>query len=189
MPEPGQGEPRGPLTYADYAALPDDGRQHQLVLGELVVTPSPTRWHQEVVGEVFAKLRALSEERGLGSVLVSPLDVVFDDHTVLQPDVLFVSRARASILGDANVMGAPDLCVEVLSPGSEALDRVRKLDLYARHGVGHYWIFDVAARSIEEYVLAGACYRVRSVTGNDEVFRPALFPGWEFRLAPLGLPA
>jgi len=152
------------------------------------VMPSPNRWHQALVGKLYASLLQHVEQRDLGQVFVAPLDVVLAERVVLQPDVLFVSNERAAIVGEENVTGAPDLCVEVLSPGTERLDRTRKLDLYARHGVSHCWIVDVAARSIEEYVLAGDVYRVRSVTGNDEVFRPAALAGFEFRLAEVGLP-
>lgn len=65
---------------------------------------------------------------------------------------------------------------------------MRKLDLYARHGVPHYWIVDLTARTIEEYARGGDVHRVRSVAGNDEDSRPALFPDFAFRLATVGLP-
>jgi Uma2 family endonuclease len=107
---------------------------------------------------------------------------------VLQPDVIFVSDARAGIVAPKNLQGAPDLCVEVLSPGTERIDRVRKLELYARFGVPHYWIVDLEARTIEEYLLERDVYRVRSVTALDDGFRPALFPSWSLAIATV-LPA
>ena len=177
------------MTYAEYAALPDDGHSYQLVEGELIMTPSPTRWHQVVVAELHGQIREHIRAHELGQAFIAPLDVILDDRVVLQPDLFFVSNQRASILRDANVVGAPDLCVEVLSPGTERLDRLRKLELYARFGVAHYWLVDVAARSIEEYVLRGDVYRVRSVSGNDDSFCPVVFPGFTFCLAPIGLPA
>lgn len=190
MSEPGAGQPqsKGGLTYADYAALPDDGQRYQLVEGELLITQSPTSWHQWTAGRLFTALTQHVETHALGKVLFAPLDVVLDDRTVVQPDILFIATMRASILQDANVRGAPDLCVEILSPGSESFDRVRKLGLYACLGVAHYWIVDIAARSIEEYVLHGDVYRVRSVSSNDHDFCPAAFPGLTFRLASVGLP-
>ncbi len=188
MSEPTANAPRRRLTYADYAALPDDGQRYQLVEGELVVTPSPTSEHQIVVGAIHHRLCEHVERHGGGRVFVAPLDVVLEDGIVFQPDVFFVSSAHESIIRATNVRGAPDICIEVLSPGTERLDRVRKLELYARHGVGHYWIVDLAARSIEEYVLAGDVYRVRSVAGADDEFRPAALPGFVFRLPALGLP-
>jgi Uma2 family endonuclease len=177
------------LTYADYAALPDDGHRYQLVEGELVVTPSPTRWHQEVIGTMYRQLSEHVQRLNLGQVFIAPLDVLLSDRVVLQPDLFFVSNERAAIVRDANIAGAPDLCIEVLSPGTERLDRLRKTELYARFGVPHYWIIDLSARSIEEHVLGRELYRVRSIAGNDDEFRPAAFPGFVFRLAPIGLPA
>ncbi len=86
------------------------------------------------------------------------------------------------------MIGAPDLCVEILSPGTERLDRVRKLESYARFDVTHYWIVDLHARAIEEYVLEHGVYRARSVARYDEPFRPAAMPGFEFRLSTVPLP-
>ncbi len=180
--------PRDSLTYADYAALPDDGKRYQLLEGELVEMPSPTSWHQVVSGELYSALRAHVLEHRLGRVLYAPLDVVLEDRTVVQPDVIFVSNERMGILRRRNVEGAPDLCVEIPSPGTERVDRVRKLGLYARHGVPHYWIVDLEARSIEEYVLAGETYRVRSVAAADHDFAPSALPGFLFRLASVDLP-
>jgi Uma2 family endonuclease len=176
------------LTYADYAVLPDDGQRYQLLEGELVMTPSPSRWHQEVSRELEFRLLAHVREHDLGEVFDAPLDVTLDDRNVVQPDILFVSKARAGILQGSRIIGAPDLCVEILSPGTERLDRVRKLELYARFDVTHYWIVDVVARTIEEYVLAGGVYRVRSVAAYDAPFRPTAFPGFEFRLSVVRLP-
>ncbi len=181
-------EPGGKLTYADYAALPDDGKRYQLVEGELVVTPAPTPWHQRLQLKLAAKLDAFVEQAGLGVVLVSPLDVVLEERTVVQPDVVFISRQRAAIVTKSNVRGAPDACVEILSPGTERLDRVRKFNLYARFGILHYWIVDPESRTIEEFALEGAVYRSRGVTTCDDAFRPAAFPGFEFSMASAELP-
>ncbi len=179
MSEPGS---RRGLTYADYAALPDDGTRYQLVEGELFVNPSPTRWHQAVLSWLIETLRAHARRADLGTVYPAPLDVVLEDRTVFQPDVLFVSHARRHVLRAANVVGAPDLCVEILSPSTASLDRVRKRELYARHGVLHYWIVDLDARAIEEYVLDGTALTLRSRAGENETFRPAAFPGLELNL-------
>jgi Uma2 family endonuclease len=188
MAETGSDVPRGGLTYADYVALPDDGQRYQLVEGELVVTPSPTSWHQSIAIKLGSLLLAHVEERGLGIVLAAPLDVRLDDHTVVQPDLLFVAEGRRSVFREAYVDGAPDLCVEILSPGTERFDRVRKLEVYARFGVAHYWIVDPQPRTIEEHVLSGDVFRVRSVAGIDDGFRPALFPDFEFRLSTVRFP-
>ncbi len=185
MSEPGR---QRLLTYADYAALPDDGHRYQLLEGELVMTPSPNRWHQQVSAKLLSELLIHAEKLGLGVVFAAPLDVTLDDGNVVQPDILFVSKERSGILQGGRVIGAPDLCIEILSPGSERLDRVRKLELYARFDVTNYWIVDLGARTIEEYVLAGDVYRARSIAAYDGPFRPAALPGFEFRLNVVPLP-
>lgn len=185
MSEPGR---QRLLNYADLAALPDDGHRYQLLEGELVVTPSPSLRHQHVSRELEYQLLTHVREHGLGEVYHAPLDVTLDDRSVVQPDIFFVSKERSGILRGERVIGAPDLCIEILSPGTEQVDRVRKLGLYARFGVAHYWIVDLAAQTIEEYVLAGDVYRVRGVAADHEAFRPAAFPGFEFRLDAARLP-
>ena len=85
----------------------------------------------------------------LGRVWFAPLDVILSDHDVVQPDILFVSNARAGIVTDANVQGAPDLVVEILSPGTAQYDRGYKQTLYSRHGVREYWLVDPDGETIE----------------------------------------
>jgi Uma2 family endonuclease len=176
------------MTYDEYAALRDDGRRDQFLKGELVMTPSPTRWHQEISMTLGTALREHAVRHALGTVLAAPLDVALDEHTVVQPDLLFVSTNQGAILRDANLADLPDLGVEILSPGTEWIDRLRKLDLDARFGVGHDWIVEVDARTIEEFELHGDVHRVRSVTPCEGIFRPTLFPGIEFRLSAVGPP-
>lgn len=176
------------LTYADYVALPDDGHRYQLLDGELVMTPSPTAWHQAALRELEFKLLGFIRAHHLGEIFFAPLDVRLDDHNVVQPDLLFISKERAGILQGGRIIGAPDLCVEILSPGTERLDRLRKLELYARFQVPHYWIVDLEARAIEEYVLRKDVYYVRSIARYDDSFHPGAFPGFEFTLNTVPLP-
>jgi Uma2 family endonuclease len=176
------------LTYADYAALPDDGHRYQLLEGELVMTPSPYRWHQQISIRLASDVLNHVQMRGLGEAFAAPLDVTLDDRNVVQPDILFVSNERSGILQDDRVIGAPDRCVEILSPGTERIDQVRKLGLYARFGATHYRIVDPDTRTIEESILAGDVDRVLSITEYDAPFRPAALPEFEFRLSEVGLP-
>ena len=71
-----------------------------------------------------------------------PTDVLLSDHDVVQPDLIFVSRERKHVITDANIQGAPDLVVEILSPSTASRDWRDKLDLYERHGVAEYWLVD-----------------------------------------------
>jgi Uma2 family endonuclease len=149
------------LTYEDYAALPDDGRRYEVHDGELSVTPSPGTNHQRVSRNLNEILGAHVRTRGLGEVLYAPLDVILANTTIVQPDLIFV---------------APTLAVEILSPSTTTIDRSRKLQLYARHGVPYYWIVDPDARAIEVYELADGVYRLVTRAAGDAPVSLPPFP-------------
>ncbi|MBI2158578.1 MAG: Uma2 family endonuclease [Candidatus Rokubacteria bacterium] len=173
------------LTYEDYCALPDDGRRYEIIEGELAVTPSPRRAHQRFSGNLFTILHAHAREHNLGEVYVAPFDVILEDTSIVVPDLLFVSRDRLGIVSERGVEGAPDLIVEVLSSGTARRDRVEKAQLYARHGVPHYWLADPDGRSIETFELtAGRYHRTGDLVGETN-FSPSLFPGLTIPLRSL----
>ncbi len=154
----------GPYRRADYAALPDEPRC-ELIHGRFYLSPSPTRLHQFLVTQFWQLLHVVAEERG-GEALVSPMDVHLADHTIVQPDVLYVSPDRREILQDW-IEGAPDLVVEVLSPSTARMDRVLKLNRYAEADVLEYWLVDPAARTIEFRVNDGGRFVAHVPTGGS----------------------
>ena len=147
------------LTYEDYRNVPGDER-YELLDGELVMIAAPNIAHQIVSDDLFLLLQNFVKRNKLGRMFSAPTDVVLSDINVVQPDLTFVSKGRMSIVGRKNIRGAPDLVVEVLSLSSPDRDLVRKRDIYARHGVGEYWIADPDARSIRVMVLEDGAYRV-----------------------------
>ena len=173
------------LTYEDYCALPDDGRRYEIIEGELYVTPSPGRRHQRFAGNMFIVLKQFAEGRELGEVYVAPFDVILEETSVVVPDLLFVTRQRTGIVTDRGVRGAPDLIVEILSPGTARRDRVEKAKLYARHGVRHYWLADPEARILEIYELGEGQYRRAASLADNDSFSPSLFPGLTIPLSSL----
>ena len=148
------------LTYADYAALPDDGRRYELHEGELSVTPAPGIRHQRVKINLFAILLSHVRANRLGELFDAPTDVILSDKTVVQPDILFVDDRVAVRVKERGIEGAPTLAIEVLSRSTERIDRQGKLALYARHRVPYYWIADPVARVVEAFALEGGSYRV-----------------------------
>jgi Uma2 family endonuclease len=129
------------LTYDDFVLFPDDGKRHELIDGEHYVTPSPNTRHQTIVGTLYYLIRDHIETHPIGRVFVAPFDVVVSRFDVVEPDLLYVSNARlADILTPANVNGAPDLVIEVGSPGTRKRDETIKRRLYERSGVSEYWI-------------------------------------------------
>src|SRR2546428_1997460 len=109
---------RSGLTYEDYCALPDDGLRYEIVDGMLFAEPAPRRAHQKAVGNLFAILHAWVRAHDLGEVYVAPFDVILDPRTTVEPDLVFVVKDRLAIVAERGVEAAPDLLVEVLSPGT-----------------------------------------------------------------------
>jgi Uma2 family endonuclease len=168
------------LTYADYALLPDDGQRHEIIEGELYVNPAPNLRHQTISFNLVLLIGTYVRERALGRVYFAPCDVVLSETDVLQPDLFFVSAAREALLTDANVQGAPDLVIEILSPSTRNLDESVKLARYERFGVDEYWIVDPEARSIHVYRRDGE--RLRTAATSDPLTSP-LLPDLQIRLA------
>ncbi len=164
------------LTYADYLKTPDDER-YELLNGELVMSPSPKELHQSISGVLYFMIVTFVRERSLGKVYFAPFDVVLSDTNVVQPDLLFVSNARASIITADNVQGAPDLVVEILSPATAERDRTIKLDLYAQHGVKEYWIVDPDARTIMVLVRGENGFEVAGIYGEGQTLRSPTLTG------------
>jgi Uma2 family endonuclease len=150
------------MTYQDYAALPDNGQRYEVHDGELRVTPAPTPLHQIVLFNLAKALDAHVAARGLGRVMVAPLDVILSDRpgetTILQPDVIFLARERLQAMSARAIEGPPTLAVEILSPSTSLVDRTVKRDLYAHYGVPYFWLVDLEARHLEARVLRGGRY-------------------------------
>jgi Uma2 family endonuclease len=141
------------MTYQDLLRLPEDLLRHELIEGEHIVSAAPTLRHQRVAFKLAFVISAFVQPRTLGEVFMAPVDVLFTQFDVVEPDVLYVSNINAHLLRERYVEGAPDLAIEVLSPSSARIDKVRKLRLYERHGVREYWLADPAADTLEVYRL------------------------------------
>lgn len=164
-------------TYDDYAQLPSHGSDRlEVVEGELHLSPAPNIRHQSISGNIFGILRNHVLQNGLGQVFSAPLDVVFSPTNTFQPDIIFVSTENKGIITAANIQGAPDLLIEIISPSSDRLDRIRKPQVYAQFDVAHFWIVDPVLDLMEEYVLSGGTYRLICERKRDEMWTPRLFP-------------
>lgn len=142
-------------TYDEYARLPDDGDRYEIIRGEVCVTPGPRPRHQWVLSKLQRLLGDYVEQHALGVVLYD-VDLLFVSGEFLRPDLQWVPRDRLSGITTRGVEAAPGLVVEVLSPGSESVDRGKKPGRYAEHGVPEYWLVDPEAGAIERYRLPEA---------------------------------
>ena len=173
------------LTYEEFRQLPGDGKRYELIHGEVHLTPSPTTRHQFVLQNLSLSLGPFVRSNRLGEVAVAPLDVRLSADTAVQPDLIFVSNARAKIILEDFIDGAPDLVVEILSPSTAAHDRATKLALYAKAGVPEVWLLDPVARTVEALKLQGKKYLVDSALAGDQKLTSSQFPGWELSLTDL----
>lgn len=144
-------------TYEDYCRLPE-GSPYQLIGGELVMTPSPTPYHQMVSMKLELKMAGYVLEKGLGIVLDAPVDVYLEETETYQPDIIYISNERLSIIEEKRINGAPDLVVEILSPGTGYYDLRTKYKVYEKSGVREYWIVDPHSKSVQVFCLKGGKY-------------------------------
>jgi Uma2 family endonuclease len=142
-------QPRLKFTVDEYMTVPPPERRFQLLDGEMILVPSPTSKHQRISLILSLALHQFVSLHCLGEVWYAPLDVILSICDVVQPDILFVSNERADIVTEANIQGAPDLVVEILSPSTARYDLGYKRVLYSEKGVLEYWIVDPEAETIE----------------------------------------
>ena len=159
------GPRQGQWTYNDYAALTAEGQHYEIVNGVLYMTPSPSWTHQEIIGRLFRYLSTYMESANLGGAFVAPIDVELSPSMVFQPDVVVLLKQSRDKLKERHIVGAPDMIVEVVSPGSATTDRFDKYQAYAQAGIPEYWIVEPGTRTVEVLTLpeAGKEERYRSL--------------------------
>jgi Uma2 family endonuclease len=173
------------LTYEDYVRIPDDGKRHEIIDGEHYVTPAPNTRHQAVIINLARLVAPVVHDRRLGQLFVSPVDVVLSPTSIVQPDLVFVSTARASIITRPNIQGAPDLAIEVLSKGTRRTDEHVKRKLYEQFGVQEYWVVDPDLQTVKVYRLTASGYaNAAELSGhaNARLTTP-LLPGLDLPLS------
>lgn len=168
------------------AELPESNLPVELWDGELIMSPTPNPSHQTIVFNLASLLKAFAEPKKLGRVYLSPLDVILTARRVVQPDVFYIAKSRLNLVTD-RVRCAPDLAVEVVSPGSWKRDRVEKKGLYEQHGVREYWIIDPEAQTIEVFALERGAYKLFSKADLGETAASKLLSGFELTWSQLML--
>ncbi|MCI0399129.1 MAG: Uma2 family endonuclease [Chloroflexi bacterium] len=166
----------GEWTYADYLALPDDGKRYEVIAGVLYEMAPPSITHQLLVAKLMLRLGSLVEQRELGVLLPSPLDLVLGELAApVQPDLVFVSAAQRHIVKEHSIEGVPDLVIEILSPSSIRHDRITKFGIYEAAGIPEYWIVNPKTRTVEIYQLVDEEYTLAGEYGlGEEIASPLL---------------
>jgi Uma2 family endonuclease len=175
-------------TSADLETLPDDGNRYEIIDGELFVSKQPHFYHQQLCTDLATLLAVWSQKTKLGRTINAPGLIFATDNDVV-PDVAWLSNQQlAAALGDdGKLHAAPDLIVEVLSPGSrnQRRDRAAKLKLYSRRAVLEYWIVDWSARSIEVYRRSNTELDLFATLSKGDLIESPLLPGFTASLADL----
>lgn len=171
-------------TYDDYLATPNDGQCYEIIDGVLYVTPAPLTLHQLLSRRLQFFLYQL-ELKGQGYVYNAPVDLLMPGCTPVQPDLVFLTREQKELIREHAIVGVPHLLVEILSPSTRSLDRVKKLNRYAKCGVPFYALLDPEASTLEVLALQGATYTVEHSLGDEDSWT---FMGQTLELAGLFAP-
>jgi len=173
------------LTYDDFLLFPEDGKRHELIDGEHYVTPSPNTKHQRLSTNLTVVIGSWLEHHPIGQLFHAPFDVVFSNLDVVEPDLLYLSNARAAeALTPQHVRGVPELVIEIGSPGTRKRDETVKRRLYERAGVLEYWIVDPELDAVRIYRREGAAFaRVVELSASaGDIIRTTLLPDLEIPL-------
>lgn len=161
------------FTYADYAKWDDDQRWELIDGFAYNMTPAPRTKHQDLLGNLFREISVYLKGKQCRSFL-APTDVVLNDFNVVQPDLLVV--CDRSKITDANIQGAPDLIIEILSPSTSRKDRREKKSLYEQFSVREYILVDPSNEVVQRFVHTDGRYGAEEIFGWDETMQIAIFP-------------
>jgi len=172
-------------TYEEYYRL-DDEKRYEIIDGELLMGLSPDSSHQDWAGGLNDIVRAFVLRHKLGKTFFAPLDLILDAQNTVQPDLIFISKAKATIIKQQRgIFGVPDLLVELVSPSSVRRDRYQKRELYARFGVPEYWIVDPANKALEVLTLREGHYELHCCAEEKGKVTSLVLPGLEFDVSEL----
>jgi Uma2 family endonuclease len=169
------------LTVDDLEIMPDDGSRYEIIEGELYVSRAPGLTHQEVLGNIYYFIKDFLNKNSIGRVLFTP-GVIFNDYNGVIPDLIFISdERRDEILSNERLMGAPELMIEIVSPGAEnnRRDRIVKRQTYGKFGVQEYWVVDPENRSIEIYNLRAQSLELTATLTEGDQLTSAVLPGFQ----------
>jgi Uma2 family endonuclease len=173
------------LTYDDYARLtPVDSGNYELHNGKIIFMPSPIEQHQDVSMAISSSLYFHVKMNNLGKVSAAPMDTIFTPHETFQPDILFVSINRLSII-DRQVKGAPDFIVEILSDGNSPKEMSHKKDIYESTGVKEYWFINLKKKTLTQYENVDNKFVERNIFKTEGIVQSIVVQGFEMKLSDI----
>jgi Uma2 family endonuclease len=175
------------LTVADLDACPDDNNRYELIEGELFVSRAPGIPHQRVLNNLQIAFGSYLRENPIG-IEVPGAGTVFSDYNAVIPDLVIVRNERWSeVVTEVRFTGAPDLVIEIMSPGKENRDRdlLVKRQLYAKYGVAEYWIVDSENRLVKVYRLQKQQLENVATCRNGEEITTPILPGFRLNVSSI----
>jgi len=174
------------MTIDHLESIPyDEWHRYELIEGELYVSCAPGIPHQLVLHKLQLRLGIYLEQNPIGTLVPGP-GAVFSDHDSVIPDIVFVNKERwDGIVEDDRFYAAPDLIIEILSPGSQNRTRDLKLKhrVYGKYGVQEYWVVDCLERSIKIFRLNGKMLEEITTLKENDILESPLFPGLSLKLS------
>ncbi len=168
------------LTVADLDLMPDDDNRYELFEGEIFVSRAPGLPHQRILANLLILLELHLKEHKVARVWLNP-GVIFDNFNAAIPDIVFVSNEHVqAIASGEKVTGAPDLVIEIVSPGveNERRDRIVKRQAYSKFGVLEYWVVDRYQQTIEVYRLEQSQLMLVTTLANSDQLTTPLLPAF-----------
>ena len=173
------------LTFDDYDRLtPLDSGNYELHNGKIIHMPSPLEPHQTLAFKLTLQLGNHIVKNKLGKLLFAPMDVIFNKNDTMQPDILFVSNERLSII-DRQVKGAPDFIVEILSEGNTTKEMQYKKYVFETHGVREYWLINLAKQTITQYENIEGEFVIRNKINADGSLSSVVVEGFTLKASDI----
>jgi Uma2 family endonuclease len=148
-----------PKTLLEVYRMLPEGTRAELINDQLFMSPAPTSAHQRTIFKITGQMYVLLEKNAIGELYPSPIDVFLDDKkNACQPDLVFVLNKNLKVVKRDGIYGAPDLIIEVLSPGTEKFHKETKKKIYEKSGVKEYWIIDPDTKECKGYQLKNSKY-------------------------------
>jgi len=172
------------VTVDDLEYMPEDGNRYEVIEGELIVSKAPGLTHQASSVALTIRLGNYLLDNPIGRIWTTP-GVVFGEISGVIPDIAYISSERLKkIASGERIEGAPDLVIEIVSPGipSAQRDRVVKKQLYGKYSVKEYWLVDLIRRTVEVYLLRGSTLELAATYSGQEEVVSSLLPGFRSKV-------
>jgi Uma2 family endonuclease len=169
-------------TVADYLSWQFKERV-ELFRGYIAkMSPAPNTSHQEYAGNIYTEIKVFLKNKNC-KVFFAPIDVYLpskDKKSVVQPDIIVVCNLKK--IENKGCVGAPDIVVEILSPGNSKKEMKDKYALYEEAGVKEYWVVFPSEQVIQIYELVDNQYKAKAPLANGDKITTPILEGFELEL-------